>query len=396
MNKERIYNFCAGPSNLPLEVIDEISHNLYSYRSSGMGIMEISHRGKLFEDLILETESKIKSLYGLADDYSVLFLTGGATNQFSMVPLNLISDSRIKDPKIIAGYFESGHWANLAFNEATKINPKHSEGIHLLASSKGNGYKNLPYFNSDLSTVKTEDLKLLSYIHITTNNTVIGSQYQTLPTDILLENGVELPDIVLDASSDILSKPIDFNKQKISLLYAGAQKNLGIAGLTILIIKKELLIEDQPHLPILLNYKTHINAGSIYNTPPVFPIYVTNLMAKWVEKMGGLNYFKNHNQDKANIIYNYLDGNSYYKPYVDKDSRSLMNITFNINCDDGDKRSLLEEKFIKEAKRGGFFELKGHRIVGGIRASIYNAFPVEGIKKLVEFMDQFKSENPLQ
>ncbi len=360
--EKRIYNLSAGPAILPEEVLLEAQKDLFSYKGSGMSIMEMSHRGKIFDGVIKEAEADLRKLLSIGDDYAVLFLQGGATLQFSMVPLNLMP------PKNKADYIITGSWAKKAAKEAKRVGT-----VNVAGSSEADNFSHLP---------KQSDLKLdadASYVHFTSNNTIYGTQYKTEP-----EVG-NVP-LVCDASSDFLHKKIDINKY--SLIYAGAQKNIGPSGVVVVIIKKDLLERSSDSLHTYMNYKIHVENDSMYNTPTTFGIYIAGLVFKWLLNMGGLEAMYKLNLEKAGILYNAIDSsNGYYKGTTAVDDRSLMNVTYRLPNEE------LEKKFIDEAKKKGFEGLKGHRIVGGIRASIYNAFPKKGVEELVAFMEEFKKNN---
>ncbi|MBX3006583.1 MAG: 3-phosphoserine/phosphohydroxythreonine transaminase [Melioribacteraceae bacterium] len=360
--EKRIYNLSAGPAILPEEVLLEAQKDLFSYKGSGMSIMEMSHRGKIFDGVIKEAEADLRKLLSIGDDYAVLFLQGGATLQFSMVPLNLMP------PKNKADYIITGSWAKKAAKEAKRVGT-----VNVAGSSEADNFSHLP---------KQSDLKLdadASYVHFTSNNTIYGTQYKTEP-----EVG-NVP-LVCDASSDFLHKKIDINKY--SLIYAGAQKNIGPSGVVVVIIKKDLLERSSDSLHTYMNYKIHVENDSMYNTPTTFGIYIAGLVFKWLLNMGGLEAMYKLNLEKAGILYNAIDSsNGYYKGTTAVDDRSLMNVTYRLPNEE------LEKKFIDEAKKKGFEGLKGHRIVGGIRASIYNAFPKKGVEDLVAFMEEFKKNN---
>ena len=360
--KNRVYNFSAGPAVLPEEVLKEAQEDFYSYKNAGMSVMEMSHRGKDYDKIIKDAESDLRKLLDIGDDYAVLFLQGGATLQFSMVPLNIMP------PKNKADYIVTGSWSKKAVKEAKRVGT-----VNIAASTESEKFTRLP---------KQDELKLdseASYVHYTSNNTIFGTQYKSEP-----EVG-NVP-LVCDASSDILHKKIDVNKY--SLIYAGAQKNMGPSGVTLVILKKDLLDRSSDDLHTYLNYKTHVEKDSMYNTPTTFGIYIMGLVFKWLENKGGLDAMYKLNKEKAGILYNYIDeSGGYYKGTVAEDDRSLMNVTFRMPNED------LEKKFISESAEKGFSGLKGHRSVGGLRASIYNAFPKKGVEDLVEFMKEFKKNN---
>ncbi|MFZ6032204.1 MAG: 3-phosphoserine/phosphohydroxythreonine transaminase [Melioribacter sp.] len=360
--EKRIYNFSAGPAVLPEEVLLEAQKELYSYKGAGMSIMEMSHRGKIFDQVIKEAEADLRKLLDINDNYAVLFLQGGATLQFSMAPLNLMP------PKNKADYIITGSWAKKAMKEAKRVGT-----VNVAASTESDNFTRLP---------KQSELKLdpdASYVHFTSNNTIYGTQWKTEPET----GGVPL---VCDASSDILHKKIDINKY--GLIYAGAQKNIGPSGVVVVIIRKDLLERSSDDLHTYLNYRVHVENNSLYNTPPTFGVYMAGLVFKWLLNMGGLDEMYKRNKEKAQILYDAIDSSDgYYKGTVVKEDRSLMNVTFRLPNEE------LEKKFIEEAKSKGFEGLKGHRSVGGIRASIYNAFPKKGVEELVQFMEDFKKNN---
>lgn len=357
---KRVFNFNPGPATLPFSVIQNASQAVLEYDNQGMSLIEMSHRSKQYEKINAEAEADMKAIMGLDDNYRVLFMGGGASLQFSMIPMNFLTEGKTAD------YINTGEWATRAIKEAKKIG-----NINVVASSEDRKFAYIP---KNVSFTKDA-----AYAHITTNNTIYGTQWQYIP-----EVG-DVP-LVADMSSDILSKRIDF--KKFSLIYAGAQKNLGPSGVTVAVIKKDLLNGIPENLPITLNYKTHEKNNSLYNTPPVFPVYVVGQVLKWILEQGGLEAIEKVNRAKADLLYGTLDSlNDFYSPNVDKDSRSWMNITFRL------KNEELEAKFISEAKENDLIGLKGHRSAGGIRASTYNALPLEGVERLVDFMKKFKQSN---
>lgn len=359
---KRIFNFSAGPAILPEEVIKEAQENLYMLPGVGMSILEISHRSKTFDKIMAETIANLKQLMGISDDYDLLFLQGGASLQFSMVPMNLMP------PVNKADYINTGVWSKKAIKEAKRVGT-----VNVAGTTEAENFKRIP---------KQNELKLdpeAAYVHYTSNNTIYGTEWQWDPQ-------VGNVPLVCDMSSDILSKPIDVNKY--ALIYAGAQKNMGPSGVTFVVIRKDMTARSQDSLHSMLNYKIHVENGSLYNTPTVFGIYIIHLVAKYLIKMGGLDAMYKHNQEKAGLIYNAIDNsNGYYCGHAEKDSRSLMNITFRMPTEE------LEKKFIAEATATGFDGLKGHRSVGGLRASVYNAFPKKGCEELVKFMQEFQKKN---
>ncbi len=360
--EKRIYNFSAGPAILPEEVIKEAQENLFALPGVGMSILEISHRSKTFDKIHNEAKENLKSLLNVSDDYELLFLQGGASLQFSMVPLNLMP------PKNKADYIVTGSWSKKAVKEAKRVGT-----VNIAATSESTTFNRIP---------KQDELKLdadASYVHFTSNNTIYGTEWKKEP-----EVG-NVP-LVCDASSDILHKKIDVNKY--ALIYAGAQKNMGPSGVTFVIIRKDLLERSQDSLHTMLNYKTHVENNSLYNTPNTFGIYIINLIGKWLQKLGGLDAMHKLNQEKADLLYKCIDeSGGYYRGHAEKESRSIMNIAFNLPSEE------LEKKLISEATAAGFDGLKGHRSVGGLRASIYNAFPKKGVEDLVSFMKNFQKNN---
>jgi phosphoserine aminotransferase len=357
-NNKRIYNFSAGPSMLPLDVLTIIQKELLNYQSTGMSVMEMSHRSKTFVEIAENTEEKLRKLMKLNKNQKVLFLQGGASQQFAMVPLNLLKSGEHAD------YVDTGSFASNAIKEARII-----KKVNVIASSKEDGYTYIP---KDIKTTKSA-----KYLHITTNNTVEGTRFTKLPK-------TEVP-IVADMSSNILSEDIDFSKY--GLIYAGAQKNLAPAGLAIVAIDSKLIDNANENLPQIFSYKAHIEKQSMFNTPPTFNIYILGLVLDWIKNQGGLKAVQKNNEAKAKILYDYLDSSKLFKTNVNKEDRSIMNVTFKTSDEE------LDGEFVKQAETEGLVTLKGHRSVGGMRASIYNAMPYEGVKKLVEFMDTFESKN---
>lgn len=356
--EKRIHNFNAGPAVLPEEVLREAQADLFSYKGKGLSVMEMSHRSKDFQEIIDNAMATIKRLYELGDDYDVLFLQGGASTQFLMVPMNYAKDG------MEANYINTGVWSTKAIKEAKKI----GKTVHVAASSEDRKFAYIPK-SFELSANP-------SYLHITTNNTIYGTEWKTdpvVPTNVSL---------IADMSSNFMSKPVDM--KRYSLVYAGAQKNVGPAGCTIVIARKSYLEQVNPNIPTMLDYKTHAGQGSLYNTPPCFAIYMIGLVVKWMEEYGGLSVIEQNNIVKADYIYNMIDASEgFYRGTVDKDSRSLMNVTFRMASDE------LENMFIDEAKKQDMIGLKGHRDVGGCRASIYNSLPLESAHALAEFMKEF-------
>lgn len=358
----RVYNFSAGPSMLPEKVLKTAAEEMLDYKGSGQSVMEMSHRSKEYQAIIDETEALLREVMNIPEDYYVLFLQGGASSQFAMVPLNLMNKSKKAD------YVITGQWANKAYKEAARYG-----NANVVASSADKTFTYIPKLDPSTFT------KDADYFHICMNNTIYGTKYHTLP-----ETG-NVP-LVADISSCICSEPIDVTK--FGVLYAGAQKNLAPAGLTIVIIRKDLVGNANEITPTMFNYKTHADNGSMFNTPPCYTIYVCGLVLKWIKsEFGNLENLKAHNEKKAKILYDYLDSSKLFRGTVVKEDRSLMNIPFVTDDDE------LDAKFVAEAKKAGFVNIKGHRTVGGMRASIYNAMPIEGVQRLVEFMKKFEQEN---
>ena len=355
----KVYNFNPGPATLPREVMETAQKSFVNYKNLGYGILEASHRSSEFEKVIKKAETNIRNLLGIPDDYAVLFLQGGASTQFAMIPMNILAANGSAD------YAQTGSWSEKAIKEA-----KLSGDVRIVASSKETNYNKIPDFREwHLS-------ENASYLHITSNNTIFGTQYHTYPKPL---NGVPL---VADMSSDILSKR--FSVKEFGLVYAGAQKNLGPSGVTLVIVKQELAKRSPSTLPSMLNYTTHINSGSLYNTPPTFAIYMLYLVTEWLLAKGGLEAIGRINKEKAKLLYDTIDCDDFYRCHAESSSRSLMNVCFRIKTEE------LEGKFIDEITKESMIGLKGHRSVGGLRASIYNAMPQEGVKKLCDFMLDFK------
>lgn len=354
----RVYNFSAGPAVLPLPVLEEIQRDLLAYPGAGMSILEISHRSKTFESILEKAEADIRSLANIPSNYKVLFLQGGASLQFSMVPMNLLTAGATAD------YIDGGSWAEKAVKEAKKVG-----NVNVAASTKGENYSRIP---------RQDELTLTpnaAYVHMTSNNTIEGTEYKTLP------NVGDVP-LVSDTSSDMFSKPIDVTRH--ALIYSGAQKNMGPAGVTVVIIRDDMLQRSQKSLPTMLNYAVHAENKSLYNTPPAFAVYTLGLVMKWLVAQGGLAAIEKINQRKAGKLYAEIDRTGFYRGTANKNDRSLMNVTFRLSSED------LEKQFVKQSESAGLDGLKGHRSVGGMRASIYNAFPEEGIDALVQFMREFE------
>ena len=357
----RIFNFSAGPAVLPAPVLEEAQRNLVELPGVGMSVLEISHRSKTFEDILARTEADVRTLGQVPANYKVLFLQGGASMQFSMVPLNLLT------PGATADYIVTGAWAQKAVKEAQRVGT-----VNIAATTESDNFSRLP---------KPEEIKLTpgaAYVHLTTNNTLFGTEWPSEPA-------VGDAPLVADTSSDMFSRPIDVSKY--GLLYAGAQKNLGPSGVTLVIIREDLLTRSQKSLHTMLNYAVHAENGSMYNTPPCFGIYLMGLVMKWGLAQGGLDAINAVNQRKADKLYAEIDRSGFYRGTADKAGRSRMNITFRLPSED------LEKVFVKESTAAGLDGLKGHRSVGGMRASIYNAFPEAGLDALVAFMQEFEKNN---
>jgi len=357
----RVFNFSAGPAVLPLGVLEEAQRDLLSLPGVGMSILEVSHRSKPFEDILAGCEADLRRLGGIPANYHVLFLQGGASLQFSMVPMNLLT------PGSSADYIVTGAWSQKAVKEAKRVG-----GVQIAATTENENFTRVPL---------QSELKLdprAAYVHYTTNNTIFGTEFQYLP-----DTG-SVP-LVADASSDIFSRPLDVSKY--ALIYAGAQKNLAPAGVTLVIIREDMLQRTPASLPTMLQYGVHAENKSMYNTPPVFAIYIMRLVAAWLLKQGGLAEMDRRNARKADKLYAAIDRTGFYRGHATKDSRSRMNVTFRLPSEE------LEKRFAKEATAAGLDGLKGHRSVGGMRASIYNAFPEEGIDALVRFMAEFERKN---
>jgi phosphoserine aminotransferase len=359
---KRAFNFNAGPAALPLEVLQQAQEELVEYRGIGMSIMEISHRSKEYEAVNDETQALLRELLDIPEDYKVLLLQGGASLQFAMVPMNLLREGKV------ASYIQTGSWADKAIKEAKLIGE-----VEIAASSKDDQYTRIP----DLGNLRISGNS--AYVHLTSNETIGGIQFQQFP-DV---KGVPL---VADMSSDILCRPI--NVKQFGLIYAGAQKNIGPAGVTVVIIHESLLQDPPAHVPVILRYDTHASNNSLYNTPPVYSIYMMNLVLKWIKRNGGLAAMEQRNREKAALIYNAIDqSGGFYRGVAAAEHRSLMNVTFRMANEE------LEKRFVKESEANGFVGLKGHRSVGGLRASIYNAVPYESCKALAEFMAEFQRTN---
>ena len=357
----RVYNFSAGPAVLPEEVLKEAAAEMLDYKGCGMSVMEMSHRSQVFDDIIKEAEQDLRDLMQIPDNYKVLFLQGGASQQFAMIPMNLMKNK-------VADYIVTGQWAKKAYQEAQKYGK-----VNKIATSEDKTFSYIPDC-SDLPVSPDAD-----YVYICENNTIYGTKFKTLPN-------TKGKTLVADVSSCFLSEPVDVTKYGI--IYGGVQKNIGPAGMVISIIREDLITDEVLEgTPTMLKFKTHADAGSLYNTPNCYCIYMCGKVFKWLKKKGGLEVMKERNEKKAKLLYDYLDSSKLFKGTVEKDSRSLMNVPFVT----GDKD--LDAKFVKEAKEAGLENLKGHRTVGGMRASIYNAMPYEGVEALVAFMKKFEEEN---
>lgn len=359
---KRVYNFSAGPSMLPLPVLEKAAADLVCYGDSGMSVMEMSHRSPAFEAIIADAQALLRKVMNIPDNYKVLFLQGGASTQFAAVPLNLMNGSGKAD------YIVSGQFSKKAFKEAQKYGD-----VKCIASSEDKNFSYIP-------KITREDIRPdADYVHVCFNNTIYGTKFNYIP-----DTG-DIP-LVADMSSCIISEPVDVTK--FGCIYAGAQKNMAPAGLTVVIVREDLIGKARPDIPVMLDYKTMADNDSMYNTPPCWAIYMAKLVYEWILDMGGLEAMKDYNVKKAALLYDYLDSQSYYIAPVVEECRSMMNVTFVT----GDAE--LDKKFAKEADAAGFKNIKGHRSVGGMRASIYNAMPAEGVAALVEFMKKFAAENP--
>ncbi len=358
---ERVYNFSAGPAVLPEEVLKEAAEEMLNYKGTGMSVMEMSHRSKAYDTIIKEAEQDLRDLMNIPDNYKVLFLQGGASQQFAMIPMNLMKNG-------VADYIITGQWAKKAYQEAAIYGKANA-----IASSADETFSYIPDC-SDLPISDDAD-----YVYICENNTIYGTKFKTLPN-------TKGKTLVADVSSCFLSEPVDVTKYGV--IYGGVQKNIGPAGVVIVIIREDLITEDTlPGTPTMLKYKTHADAESLYNTPPAYGIYICGKVFKWLKKQGGLAAMKQHNEEKAKILYDFLDESKLFKGTVRKEDRSLMNVPFVTGNEE------LDAKFVKEAKEAGLENLKGHRSVGGMRASIYNAMPKAGVEALVAFMKKFEEEN---
>jgi phosphoserine aminotransferase len=357
----RVYNFSAGPAVLPEPVLKKAASELLEYRDTGMSVMEMSHRSKAYDDIIQTTESLLRDLMKIPDNYKVLFLQGGASSQFAMVPMNLMKKSRKAD------IVHTGTWTKRAIDEIKRYG-----NCNIIASSEDRNFSYIPKLNSGTFSPDAD------YFHICTNNTIEGTRYTTYP-----ETG-SVP-LVADMSSNILSEVVDVSR--FGIIFAGAQKNIGPAGLTIVIIREDLIGHAMDITPTMFNYKTHADNKSLYNTPPTYGIYMAKLVFEWLKDLGGVPGMQKINEEKAKVLYDFLDTSSMFKSPIAREDRSLMNIPFTASTKE------LEARFLADAAANGFVQLEGHRSVGGMRASIYNAMPIEGVKKLVEFMKKFETAN---
>ena len=357
---KRVHNFSAGPAVLPVEVLLEVQQELVSYKGKGLSVMEMSHRSVEFQAIMDDAINDVKSILNLGDDYEVLFLQGGASTQFFMIPLNFCPDDKV------ANYINTGAWATKALKEAQKNGWK----MHVAASSEDKQFTYIPKHY----TISENP----AYLHITTNNTIRGTEFKT---------DLDIGDIPLiaDMSSNIMSKPFDV--QKYAMIYAGAQKNIGPAGTCLVIIRKDMIEKINPGLPTMMDYNTHISKGSMFNTPPCFAIYVVGRVLKWILAKGGLQAIEKINIEKANYVYDILDSSDFYEGTVVREDRSMMNIPFRLPSEE------LEKKFIAESKEMGMLNLKGHRSVGGCRASLYNSLPMKAAQDLAQFMIEFEKKN---
>ncbi|RME88246.1 MAG: 3-phosphoserine/phosphohydroxythreonine transaminase [Candidatus Hydrogenedentota bacterium] len=364
----RVYNFSAGPAAIPTEVLEQVRDELLNYHDSGMSVMEMSHRSQDFTNIIEEAEANLRSLLNVSEEYAVLFLQGGASTQFAMAPMNLAG------PGKKVALIQTGNWTKKASKEIEKI-----AKLEVIASTEDTNFDRLPDINS--LPIPSD----AAYVHMCSNNTIYGTEFFAFP-----DTG-DIP-LVCDMSSDILSRSIEVNN--FGMIFAGAQKNLGPSGVTLVIIRKDLAERADKSLPTMFQYRTHIEKKSLYNTPPTFAIYVLGLVLKWVQKQGGLEAIEKRNIEKANLLYQAIDNLDFYTSPVQKENRSRMNVVFRIaGADKDEQKAKLEKKFVEEAAEAGLKTLKGHRSVGGLRASIYNAMPIEGVKALVEFMEHFAEEH---
>lgn len=360
MSEGRIYNFSAGPSMMPLPVLEKAAAEMTNYGGSGMSVMEMSHRSKYYDDIINGAQDVLRRVYNIPDNYRILFMQGGATMQFSAVPLNLMVTGK-------ADYAITGNFARNAYKEAKKFGD-----IHIAATSEADNFTWVP--TPDQLDIRPD----ADYFYICANNTIFGTEWHYDP------NAGDVP-VVADMSSNILSKPVDISKY--GMIYAGAQKNMGPAGMAVVIIREDLMGHYRENMPVLLDYQLMADKNSMYNTPPTYSIYMMKLVTEWVEQMGGLEAMAKNADIRSSMLYDYLDSTEFYKGAAQKDSRSRMNVTFRTGNDE------LDKKFIQESIDAGMTNLKGHRLVGGMRASIYNAMPIEGVEYLIDFMKKFENNN---
>jgi phosphoserine aminotransferase len=356
----KVYNFSAGPAGLPTDVMNQIKEEFLDYKGSGCGLIELSHRGPQFMEVMQEIKSDIRELMKINDDYSIIFVQGGASMQFALIPMNFML------PGGFAEYADTGTWSNKAMKEAELFGE-----VKTIASSKATNYDRIPVIRHWHPDSKA------SYLHITSNNTIAGTQYHSFPE-------IETP-LIADMSSDIMSRVIDINQ--FGMVYAGAQKNLGPSGVALVIVRNDLLERVSKQVPTMLQYKTYVEKDSMFNTPPTFPIYTMGLVMKWLKAQGGITEIEEINDAKSEVIYELIDQTKFYTSPIEPSSRSRMNVVFRLPSED------LEAKFIKEAANEGLVGLKGHRSVGGIRASIYNSMPTKGVECLVDFMNDFEAKN---
>ncbi|MGI6168400.1 MAG: 3-phosphoserine/phosphohydroxythreonine transaminase [Christensenellales bacterium] len=360
----RVYNFAAGPATLPVSVLERAQKELLDYRGLGMSVMEITHRSKPFEEILFGAEENLRKLMGISDSYDILFLQGGASTQFAMVPLNLFTNAKKAD------FIHTGVWSKKAIAEARRYGL-----VNVVASSEDQAFNDIPSFDESKFDPKAD------YFHITTNNTIYGTRYRRLP------NVGNVP-LVADMSSNILSEKSEvMDVSRYGLIYAGAQKNIGPAGVTLVIIRKDLIGRTQNTVPTMLNYETHAKERSLFNTPPVYPIYIASLVFEWLMDKGGIEAIQKHNEEKAALLYDFLDDSALFSSTVQGECRSLMNVPFLLPTEE------LNASFIRQAAQNGLVNLKGHRSVGGMRASIYNAMSMEGVEALVAFMKEFELSN---
>lgn len=369
----RVYNFSPGPSALPLPVLERAAAEMTDTNGTGQSVMEMSHRSKDYKPIIEKTEALLRELMGIPSNYKVLFLQGGASLQFSMIPLNLAAGDAPGTGKK-AAYVDTGIWSDKAIKEGSKY-----AAVEVLASSKDKAYTYIP----DAPAPSKDS----AYYHITLNNTIVGTKWDKIPS--WSGGNTDSVPLISDISSCILSEPLDVSK--FGILYAGAQKNLGPAGTTVVIIREDLIGHAPGWVPVMLRYDTHAGEGSMYNTPNCYGIYIIGLVLEWLKKLGGVEAIAKLNREKAGLFYNYLDSSKFFYSPVEKRFRSLMNIPFVTMADDDAKKTEQEARFVKEAAAAGLINLAGHRLVGGMRASIYNAMPIDGVKALIDFMKKFES-----